>query len=195
MRSRRRREVWQPPGLISKADYSVIAFVTFLAFGIIELATIPPTTHVRLVDMPVRGPLESSLLDFNEIEHSASARNTHLLAPQRSGAIEWNGEAVTLVELRQLAIRGLYEEIEPQIVFIPDADASYGLSAKAINIVMSAGVTKFCFGGLANHRQFGSETPSYRLGLSLLLPPNIEVPPPLGEPMQCSMPEKRTARG
>ena len=45
--------------------------------------------------------------------------------------------------------------VEPELQFEPEANASYDLSAKVLNIIKGSGVTKFGFVGNEKYRVFG----------------------------------------
>ena len=45
--------------------------------------------------------------------------------------------------------------VEPELQFEPEAEASYDLSAKVLNIIKGSGVTKFGFVGNEKYRVFG----------------------------------------
>ncbi|GAB5348872.1 ExbD/TolR family protein [Alteriqipengyuania sp. 357] len=64
-----------------------------------------------------------------------------------SGSVLWNGEAVSQTQLR--ANLALTSEIapEPELQFEPEADASYELSARTLNLIEASPVTTFGFVG------------------------------------------------
>jgi biopolymer transport protein ExbD len=45
---------------------------------------------------------------------------------------------------------------EPELQFEPEANASYDLSAKVLQVIKQSGVTKFGFVGNEKYRVFGS---------------------------------------
>ncbi|RDS78510.1 biopolymer transporter ExbD [Alteriqipengyuania lutimaris] len=71
-----------------------------------------------------------------------------------SGIVLWNGEPVTQPELK--ANLALASEIapEPELQFEPEANASYELSARTLNLIEASPVTTFGFVGNEKYRQF-----------------------------------------
>ena len=167
---------------IWRCRYDVVAVVVFLIAGMILWVGMPSRTHAFAVDLPSTDLNEM----LSELEPADQIR--HTLSPKADGSIEWNGETVTTAELREQIYHGITQTIEPQIIFIPDAEASYDLSVRVLYLVKRSGVAKLCFGGLEEHRHFYPGPAAYRLSSSLV---NIEVDyiEPLPDPPQCSNPE------
>jgi biopolymer transport protein ExbD len=70
------------------------------------------------------------------------------------GAILWNGDAVSPGQLRALLLQTTRFAVEPELQFEPEANASYDLSARMLNVIEQAGVTKFGFVGNEQYRIF-----------------------------------------
>jgi len=70
-------------------------------------------------------------------------------------AILWNGYPVSQAELQALLQETTRLPIEPELQYEPEADASYDLSAKVLNIIKGSGVTRFGFVGNEQYRTFG----------------------------------------
>ena len=73
------------------------------------------------------------------------------------GAVLWNGERVDRQELvGNLAIASGMDP-EPELQFEPEANASYDLSARTLNIIEASPVTKFGFVGNEKYRKFAAD--------------------------------------
>ncbi|MBA4165584.1 MAG: biopolymer transporter ExbD, partial [Erythrobacter sp.] len=70
--------------------------------------------------------------------------------------ILWNAEEINQGQLVSLLQDSLTLSVEPELQFEPEAQASYDLSAKVINIIKASGVTKFGFVGNEKYRVFGT---------------------------------------
>ncbi|MEO1222546.1 MAG: hypothetical protein AAFY42_14635, partial [Pseudomonadota bacterium] len=94
----------------------------------------------------------------------------------------WNCETIAFSELRGLLQHSMHEAIEPIIVFNPDPNASYDLSAKVLNEIKKVGATKLRFERLERYRQFESASASRSTGalnsLGLLLVEAIPIEMP-----------------
>ena len=69
--------------------------------------------------------------------------------------ILWNGTPINQGELVSNLQTSMSYAIEPELQFEPEANASYDLSAKVLNIIKASGVTKFGFVGNEKYRVFG----------------------------------------
>jgi len=77
------------------------------------------------------------------------------------GTILWNDDgAVSPGQLLALLRETARYPVEPELQFEPEADASYDLSAKVLNIIKGSGVTKFGFVGNEKYRVFGTGGPA-----------------------------------
>jgi len=120
-----------------------------LVLLIMFIITIPVATHSVDIDLPVPNPNPPPDQMIDPI------KNKIVLTPDNQ--ILWNGTAIDSGELvRNLnATKGINPE--PELQFEPDAQASYDLSARVLNIIKVSGVTKFGFVGNEKYRVFGKE--------------------------------------
>ena len=119
-----------------------------LVLLIMFIITIPVATHSIDIDLPQAN--ENPPPDMVD-----PIKNKIVLTPQNQ--ILWNGTAIddgTLVANLQTS---LTYAVEPELQFEPEANASYDLSAKVLNIIKGSGVTKFGFVGNEKYRVFGKE--------------------------------------
>ena len=117
-----------------------------LVLLIMFIITIPVATHSIDIDLPQAN--ENPPPDMVD-----PIKNKIVLTPQNQ--ILWNGTAIddgTLVANLQTS---LTYAVEPELQFEPEANASYDLSAKVLNIIKASGVTKFGFVGNEKYRVFG----------------------------------------
>jgi biopolymer transport protein ExbD len=70
------------------------------------------------------------------------------------GTIIWNDGAVSQGQLLALLQETTRYPIEPELQFEPEAEASYDLSARVLNIIKLSGVTKFGFVGNERYKTF-----------------------------------------
>ena len=117
-----------------------------LVLLIMFIITIPVATHSIDIDLPQAN--ENPPPDMVD-----PIKNKIVLTPQNQ--ILWNGTAIddgTLVANLQTS---LTYAVEPELQFEPEANASYDLSAKVLNIIKISGVTKFGFVGNEKYGVFG----------------------------------------
>lgn len=74
-------------------------------------------------------------------------RSTNELFITRENHILWNGQRVSLGQLARLLKKTSILSPEPELSFRPDAEASYDMSAKVLQIMKNSGATKFGFVG------------------------------------------------
>ena len=117
-----------------------------LVLLIVFIMSIPIATHAVPIDLPVANPNPPpDMVD--------PVKNKIVLTP--ANEILWNGTPIsdsTLVANLQTSLR---YEVEPELQFEPESNASYDLSAKVLNIIKQSGVTKFGFVGNEKYRVFG----------------------------------------
>ena len=116
-----------------------------LVLLIVFIMSIPVATHAVNIDLPVAAPPTNEIID--------PVRNKIVLTPNNE--ILWNGEAITPNQLVGNLQQTLTFSVEPELQFEPEANASYDLSAKVLNIIKMSGVTKFGFVGNEKYRVFG----------------------------------------
>jgi biopolymer transport protein ExbD len=116
-----------------------------LVLLIMFIITIPVATHSVDIDLPVPDP--------NPPEDMVDPiQNKIVLTPNNE--ILWNGEPITPNTLVANLQTSLTFAVEPELQFEPEANASYDLSAKVLNIIKGSGVTKFGFVGNEKYRVF-----------------------------------------
>jgi biopolymer transport protein ExbD len=115
-----------------------------LVLLIMMILSIPPATHSVNIDLPVPSPTPPTDID--------PIKNKIVITPDNQ--ILWNGGAINDSQLvtNLQATRAL--AVEPELQYQPDAQASYDLSVKVLNIIKSSGVTKFGFVGNEQYRAF-----------------------------------------
>lgn len=117
-----------------------------LVLLIVFIMSIPVATHSVNIDLPAPAPPT----DVPPIE---PVKNKIVLTPDN--LILWNGETITDNQLVTLLNQSKTINPEPELQFEPEAQASYDLSAKVLNIIKGTGVTKFGFVGNEKYRVFG----------------------------------------
>src|SRR6476620_10264069 len=115
-----------------------------LVLLIMMILSIPPATHSVNIDLPVPAPNPPTDID--------PVKNKIVISPDNQ--ILWNGGAIDENQLvtNLEATKGLNPE--PELQYQPDAQASYDLSVKVLNIIKGSGVTKFGFVGNEQYRAF-----------------------------------------
>ncbi len=116
-----------------------------LVLLIMFIITIPVATHSIDIDLPVANP--------NPPENMVDPiRNKIVLTP--NGEILWNGDSIDQGTLVANLQESLTFPVEPELQYEPEANASYDLSAKVLNIIKASGITKFGFVGNEKYRTF-----------------------------------------
>ncbi len=115
-----------------------------LVLLIMMILSIPPATHSVNIDLPVPSPTPPTDID--------PIKNKIVISP--ANEILWNGEAISDSQLVTNLQGTLALPTEPELQYQPDAQASYDLSVKVLNIIKSSGVTKFGFVGNEQYRAF-----------------------------------------
>ena len=118
-----------------------------LVLLIVFVMSIPAATHSLDIPLPRQGPPPP-------LPHKPDpVRNKVVLTA--GGAILWNDDgAVSPGQLLALLRETARYPVEPELQFEPEADASYDLSAKVLNIIKGSGVTKFGFVGNERYKTF-----------------------------------------
>jgi biopolymer transport protein ExbD len=118
-----------------------------LVLLIMFIITIPVATHSIDIDLPVATPPQNTPPPVDPI------RNKVVLTAKDE--ILWNGTVVDGPGLANLLKQSLTYPTEPELQYQPEAQASYELSAKVLQIIKAADVTKFGFVGNEQFRDFG----------------------------------------
>jgi biopolymer transport protein ExbD len=115
-----------------------------LVLLIVFIMSIPVATHSVDIDLPT--PSDAPAPEVDPI------KNKLVLTP--SDQILWNGTPIDDGVLVANLQRSLAMPVEPELQFEPEAQASYDLAAKVLNIIKASGVTKFGFVGNEKYRVF-----------------------------------------
>jgi biopolymer transport protein ExbD len=116
-----------------------------LVLLIVFIMSIPVATHSVNIDLPVPSPNDNP-------PPVDPIKNKIVLTPENQ--ILWNGTPINDSELVSNLQTSLSYAVEPELQFEPEANASYDLSAKVLNIIKISGVTKFGFVGNEKYRVF-----------------------------------------
>ena len=115
-----------------------------LVLLIMMILSIPPATHSVNIDLPVPSPPVDQIID--------PVKNKIVITPDNQ--IMWNGTAINDGQLVGNLEQTKGMQPEPELQYQPDAQASYDLSVKVLNIIKQSGVTKFGFVGNEQYRAF-----------------------------------------
>jgi len=115
-----------------------------LVILVMLILSIPLATHSLDYDLPGKErPTDVEIrLDRNRL--SITANN----------AVLWNGALVDGPQLVSALDQATALNPEPQLEFVPEADASYELAAQVLLIVKASGSTNFGFVGNERYRRF-----------------------------------------
>ena len=116
-----------------------------LVLLIMFIITIPVATHAVNIDLPAP-------VDNPSNPPVDPVKNKVVLTTDNQ--ILWNGNAIQQGQLVSLLQEGMKMAVEPELQFEPDANASYDLSARVLNIIKGSGVTKFGFVGNERYAAF-----------------------------------------
>ena len=114
-----------------------------LVLLIMLIFTLPPLTNSLDFDLPKPGPGFPSNPVSNTVTVTAGDR------------ITWNGQAVSEAQLEGSLGRAMALKPEPQLLFAPDAEASYNESARVLRLIKLSGATNVGFVGNERYRTFG----------------------------------------
>lgn len=115
-----------------------------LVLLIMFIITIPVATHSVNIDLPTPSNAPTDNVD--------PVKNKVVLTPQDE--ILWNGNAISQNQLMANLQETLRFPVEPELQFEPEAQASYDLSSKVLNVIKGSGVSKFGFVGNDKYRTF-----------------------------------------
>lgn len=116
-----------------------------LVLLIVFIMSIPVATHSVDIDLPVPSEAQTQVVD--------PIKNKIVITPD--GQILWNATPINQNELVGNLQASLAMPVEPELQYEPEANASYDLSVKVLNIIKASGVTKFGFVGNEKYRIFG----------------------------------------
>ena len=120
-----------------------------LVLLIMFIITIPVATNAVNIDLPAPSDEPPPPDQVDPIV------NKIVLTP--NGEILWNADSINQNELTRNLAETLRFEVEPELQFEPEANASYELSAQVLNIIKASGVTKFGFVGNDKYRSFAKD--------------------------------------
>ena len=116
-----------------------------LVLLIMFIITIPVATHSVDIDLPsASNPPPDTFVEPDK----------NKLVLTQDNQILWNAEPIDQGQLVTLLQQSTQMNPEPELQFEPEAQASYDLSAKVLNIIKASGVTKFGFVGNEKYRSF-----------------------------------------
>ena len=115
-----------------------------LVLLIMFIITIPVATHSVDIDLPPPSD--------NPPPPVLPIRNKLVITAD--GTLAWNTGVIDGGQLVTLLQQTRDMKPEPELQFQPDADASYDLSSKVINIIKGSKVTKFGFVGNEQYSEF-----------------------------------------
>lgn len=117
-----------------------------LVLLIMFIITIPVANHAVNIDLPAPNPNPPPPDQIDPI------KNKIVLTPE--GQILWNGTPINDGELVRNLEATKSINPAPELQYEPEAQASYDLSAKVLNIIKASGVSKFGFVGNEKYRAF-----------------------------------------
>jgi len=118
-----------------------------LVLLIVFMMSIPVATHSVDIDLPTPSQNQTQFVD--------PVKNKIVITPDDQ--ILWNAVPINQNELVGNLQASLAMAVEPELQFEPEANASYDLSVKVLNVIKGSGVTKFGFVGNEKYRVFGKE--------------------------------------
>ncbi|AZI35921.1 biopolymer transport protein ExbD [Caenibius tardaugens NBRC 16725] len=119
-----------------------------LVLLIMFIITIPVATHAVNIDLPSPQPTPPQTI----VE---PVKNKVVLTTDNQ--VLWNGNPINNGQLVTLLQESMKLPTEPELQFEPEANASYDLSARVLNIIKGSGVTKFGFVGNERYASFAKE--------------------------------------
>ena len=119
-----------------------------LVLLIMFIITIPVATHAVNIDLPA--PVDSPTNPPVD-----PVKNKVVLTVDNK--VLWNGNTISNGQLVSLLQESMQQPVEPELQFEPEANASYDISARVLNIIKGSGVTKFGFVGNERYATFTKE--------------------------------------
>ena len=117
-----------------------------LVLLIMFIITIPVATHSVDIDLPVANPPDMPPPPVDPIKNK--------VVLTQNNEILWNGNPIDSGTLFGLLKESLQYAVEPELQFEPEANASYELSARVLNLIKGSQVTKFGFVGNEKYASF-----------------------------------------
>lgn len=114
-----------------------------LVLLIMFILSVPVASHVTPVELPGPGTTEP-----------AKIRPENRLSVSAQGTMIWNGAPIEEPRLSATLAAMVHLKPEPLVKFEPEAGAPYGVSARAINLVKTSGLTSFAFVGTQQYARF-----------------------------------------
>ena len=118
-----------------------------LVLLIMFIITIPVATHAVNIDLPAPSETPPNT-NVDPIKNK-------IILTREGNQVLWNETPVNTGQLVTLLQESVAMKPEPELQFEPEADASYELSARVLNIIKASGVTKFGFVGNERYATFG----------------------------------------
>jgi len=118
-----------------------------LVLLIVFIMSIPIATHAVNIDLPQPSQNQNT----PEVDPVINK-----IVLTQNGEILWNAQSISDGELVNNLQQSLRFDVEPELQFEPEANASYDISARVLNIIKASGVTKFGFVGNEQYRSFGA---------------------------------------
>ena len=119
-----------------------------LVLLIMFIITIPVAVNSVDIDLPQGNPPPTDI-EIDPVKNKLVLTSTD--------QILWNGDPVNAGQLREILAETTTFAVEPELQFEPEAQASYDLSARVLQVIKASGVTKFGFVGNEKYRVFGKE--------------------------------------
>ena len=142
MKVRKPTEASPPMSAMNMTPLIDVLLVLLIMF----IITIPIASHAIEVDVT-----KSEII----IERPDPMKNKLVITAEDQ--IMWNGQGISLEELRALLKTTKQMTPEPELRFEPDGKSSYEKSAKVLQVIKLSGVTKFGFVGNERHKSFERE--------------------------------------
>ena len=117
-----------------------------LVLLIMFIITIPVAVNSVDIDLPQGNPPPTDI-EIDPVKNKLVLTSTD--------QILWNGDVVTQGQLITILADTTRMAVEPELKFEPEAQASYDLSARVLQVIKASGVTKFGFVGNEKYRVFG----------------------------------------
>lgn len=122
-----------------------------LVLLIMLMITIPPVTHMVDIDLPIAQP-PTDAPEFDPVVNKIFIDD--------SGAILWNGSAVSQQQIADYLKQTKAMVTEPELQFQPTENAPYVIVDEVLAVVKRSKITKFGFVGNENYRVFGKSAVS-----------------------------------